>query len=201
MNYPFPIIRTIDDVLPHIAGRDEFNVNDKGDYITVNYAVAFEDTFVMTGSDDLGGAIRRECRGLKFYPSGEIAARPFHKFFNVGEREETQPHVLDFGSDHTVMGKLDGSMVHPIIIRNHVRWCTKAGITEVSELAETFVNSGKGLPARYTKFAYECNAREWTPIFEYIGPHNKVVLDYETENMILLAVRENVSGIFLDIGV
>lgn len=27
MNYPFPTIRTIDDVLPHIKGMDEFNVN------------------------------------------------------------------------------------------------------------------------------------------------------------------------------
>lgn len=197
MNYPFPIIQTIDDVLPHIAGRDEFNVNDKGDYITVNYAVDFEDTFAMTGPDDIGGAIRRECRGLKFYPSGEIAARPFSKFFNVGQLEETQPHVLDFGSDHTVMSKLDGSMVHPILIGEQIRWCTKAGITDVSKLAETFVEKN----IKYRNFAAACIERGLTPIFEYVGPFNKVVLDYETENMILLAVRENVTGTYLNIGV
>lgn len=196
MNYSFPTIRTIDDVLPHIAGRDEFNVNDKGDYITVNYAVAFEDTFTMTGPDDLGGAIRRECRGLKFYPSGEIAARPFHKFFNVGEREETQPHVLDFGSDHVIMSKEDGSMTHAIKLPSGIRWCTKVGITDVSMMTEKFV--AKNL--KYEQFASACIDRGLTAIFEYVGPHNKVVLDYETENMILLAVRENVSGIYLDIG-
>lgn len=197
MNYPFPMIRTIDDVLPHIADRKEFNVNDKGDYITVNYAVAFEETFAMSGSDDIGGAIRRECRGLKFYPSGEIAARPFHKFFNIGERAETQPHALDFGSNHVVMSKEDGSMVHPILIHEQIRWCTKAGITEVSEQAEVFVDNN----VRFRHFALACIERGWTPIFEYVGPYNKVVLDYSVENMILLAVRDNVFGIYHDIGV
>jgi RNA ligase len=196
MNYAFPKIRTIDDVLPHIAGRDEFNVNDKGDYITINYAVAFEDTFAMTGPDDLGGAIRRECRGLKFYPSGEIAARPFHKFFNIGEREETQPHVLNFGSDHTIMTKADGSMLHPILIDSDIRWCTKAGITEVSEIAERFVENGR----KYRYFALACIERQLTPIFEYVGPYNKVVLDYKEENMVLLAVRQNITGNYMDIG-
>jgi hypothetical protein len=28
MNYDFPVIKTIDDVLPHIVGRDEFRVTD-----------------------------------------------------------------------------------------------------------------------------------------------------------------------------
>jgi RNA ligase len=196
MNYAFPEIRTIDDVLPHIAGRDELNVNDKGDYITVNYAVAFEDTFAMSGPDDLGGAMRRECRGLKFYPSGEIAARPFHKFFNIGEREETQPHVLNFGSDHKIMTKADGSMVHPILIDSDIRWCTKAGITDVSEIAERFIENNR----KYRYFALACIGRQLTPIFEYVGPHNKVVLDYKEENMVLLAVRHNITGNYMDIG-
>jgi uncharacterized protein YqhQ len=42
-------------------------------------------------------------------------------------------------------------------------------------------------------------ANDITPIFEYVGPHNKVVISYEEENMILLAARENVSGTYLDI--
>ncbi len=199
MNYAFPEIQTIDDVLPHIAGRDEFNVNDKGDYITVNYAVAFEDTFAMSGPDDLGGAMRRECRGLKFYPSGEIAARPFSKWFNIGEREETQPHALMpyFKSDHVIMTKLDGSMIHPIKIGAEVRWCTKAGITDVSMMAERFILEN----SKYRDFASRCIERQLTPIFEYVGPHNKVVLDYKEENMVLLAVRHNITGNYMDIGV
>ena len=49
MHYKFPEIRTINDVLPHIAGRDEFIVADKGDYTVINYMVSMADTFDMTG--------------------------------------------------------------------------------------------------------------------------------------------------------
>ena len=110
MNYEFPEIRTIDDVLPHIEGRSEFIVAEREFGTVINYVVSMATTFDMTGPDDLGGAIRRECRGIKFGLDGHIIARPFHKFFNVGEREETLPNNLDFSADHTVFTKLDGSM-------------------------------------------------------------------------------------------
>jgi RNA ligase len=103
MDYQFPEIRHLDDVLPHIEGRDEFIVAEREGYSVVNYVVAMADTFNMTGPDDLGGAVRRECRGLKFAPSGEIAARPFVKFFNVGEKEETQPHLVNLSQPHVIM--------------------------------------------------------------------------------------------------
>jgi RNA ligase len=45
MNYDFPQIKTIDDVLPHISGREEFLVMEKEGYTVIKYAVAFEDTF------------------------------------------------------------------------------------------------------------------------------------------------------------
>ena len=197
MKYEFPEIRTIDDVLPHIAFRDEFKVSDKGSYLSINYAVSFESTFDMSDGDILGGAIRRECRGLKFYPSGEIGARPFPKWFNIGEREETQPHALDFGIDHIIMTKVDGSMLYPMRIGDDIRWMTKAGITDVSEIAEKFIRENH----KYNEFADSCIRNGVTPIFEYVGPYNKVVLEYPEENMILLAARNNISGQYLNIGV
>jgi RNA ligase len=195
MNYPFPKIRTIDDVLPHIEGYPEFNVNQKDDYIVVNYAVAFEHTFAMDGPDDVAGAIRRECRGLIFRDAGEIMSRPFHKFFNISERAETSPNTLDFSVDHVVMTKEDGSFLRPLMSRGKLRWGTKAGVTEISEIAERFVARNH----RYNGFAEWCIYRHLTPIFEYVGPYNKVVLDYAEENMILLAVRENFTGNYLEI--
>jgi RNA ligase len=194
-HYTFPEIRAIDDVLPHIVGRPEFIIAERPYGKIINYVVAMADTFDMTGPDDLGGALRRECRGLKFYPDGSIAARPFFKFFNVGERVETQPHLLDFGSDHTVMEKCDGSMVHAMKVNDGIRWMTKMGITEVSSLVEAYVS----VNPRYEKFASACIDRGLTAIFEYVGPYNKVVLDYKVESMVLLAVRETISGKFLEI--
>jgi RNA ligase len=49
MNYQFPEIRHLNDVLPHIEGRDEFIVAEREGYSVVNYVVAMADTFNMTG--------------------------------------------------------------------------------------------------------------------------------------------------------
>lgn len=195
MNYQFPIIRTIDDVLPHVSGRDEFVVAEREGYSVINYVVAMADTFNMTGPDDLGGAIRRECRGLKFAPNGEIAARPFFKFFNVGEREETQAHLIDMSQPHVIMEKMDGSMIHPMVVDGYIRWMTKMGITEVAMQAEEFIAKN----VKYKEFAAWCIKEKLTPIFEWCSPFNQIVLPYENDQLTLLAVRENVSGRFLSI--
>ena len=44
MNYDFPEINHIDDVLLQIEDRPEFKVMEKGWYTVINYMVAFEDT-------------------------------------------------------------------------------------------------------------------------------------------------------------
>ena len=82
MDYKFPEIRHIDDVLPAIEGRSEFIVADKGDYKVINYVVDTGETF--SRADPLW-EMRRECRGLIFDRSGFIASRPFHKFANFGQ--------------------------------------------------------------------------------------------------------------------
>ena len=190
MNYEFPIIRHISDVLPHIEGREEFVVAEREGYTVINYVVAMADTFNMTGPDDLGGAIRRECRGLKFSSDGEIAARPFHKFFNIGEREETQTNTVDLGQAHTIMEKLDGSMIHPTMVNGYIRWMTKMGITEVAMQAEEFIAKN----TRYKDFAIWCINEGLTPIFEWTSPFNQIVLPHEKENLTLLAVRNYITG-------
>ena len=99
MNYEFPTIRNISDVLPAIEGRDEFVVAEKDGYTVINYNVMMADTFDCN--------IRRECRGIIFgSKTGDIIRRPFHKFFNVNEREETQDHVVDLSRPHAILDKL-----------------------------------------------------------------------------------------------
>lgn len=195
MNYEFPEIRTIRDVLPHIEGREEFIVAERDFGTVINYNVVMPDTFSMTGPDDLGGAIRRECRGLKFYPNGEIAARPFHKWFNVSEKEETQIHAIDMSVPHFIEEKLDGSMIHPMLVNGYIRWMTKMGITNVSMQAEEFVAKN----TKYKEFASWCINNGLTPLFEWCSPFNQIVVLYEEEKLTLLAVRENITGNYVSI--
>ena len=197
MNYPFPEIRHLGDVLPHIQGRDEFIVAEREFGYVVNYVVAFADTFDMASPDDVTGAIRRECRGIKFDTAGNIIARPFHKFFNIGEREETQPGKLDFTAPHQVLTKLDGSMIHPILHEGQIRWCSKMGFTEVAEQINDFTKDNKN----YLDFSEWCIKNGLTPIFEWTSRKQKIVIDYPEDGLTLLAVRNNVTGQYLDIGV
>ncbi len=188
MHYMFPEIRTIDDVLPHIEGRGEFIVAEREFGTVINYVVAMADTFDMTGPDDLGGAIRRECRGIIFDTEGKIMSRPFHKFFNVNEREETQAYMLDMSLPHVIMEKMDGSMIRPVRMNGMVRLATKMGVTDIAIEAEKLLS-----PDQYD-WLEDVMDTNITPIFEYIAPTNKIVIDYAEARLVLLAARNNFNG-------
>lgn len=196
MNYEFPIIHHIKDVLPHIEGRDEFVVAERDGYTVINYAVSMSDTFDMNGLDDVVGAMRRECRGLIFYPDGRLMSRPFHKFFNVNEREETQMHKIDLGHTHVIMEKMDGSMIRPLLVNGRLRLATKMGVTEVAEAAEKYLATRKDW-AEIMIWLERCVKVGVTPIFEFIAPTNQIVISYSKPDLVLLAIRVNETGGYL----
>lgn len=198
MFYKFPVIENINDVLPHIEGRPEFIVADRDDHIIINYAVAFADTFGPIESE--GDAIRRECRGMIFRKEdGRIVRRPFHKFFNVGEKEETQPDVIRAVLDDTTsLEKLDGSMIAPFMIDGELRWGTKMGVTDVAKLAQRYLDR---LP-REDRQSVIAFARTWmmsgfTPIFEFCSRSQRIVIDYPEDRLVLTAMRNMTSGVYL----
>lgn len=190
MDYQFPRIERLDDVLPAIEGRDEFIVATREWGTVVNYMVSMADTFPdVTNELD---AIRRECRGLLFYPDGRIMSRRLHKFFNVNERDETLVHKIDLGKPHVILEKLDGSMITPVYTAAGVRWGTKMGLTDVGMGAETFVAQH----SQYQKMAEECLEQGCTPIFEWCSRKQRIVVDYPEDRLVLLAIRDNVTGFY-----
>jgi RNA ligase len=197
MNYKFPTITHISDVLPAIEGRDEFVVAEKDGYTVINYNVMMADTFpdVITSIDDhelhdRDAAIRRECRGIIFDTiTGEIIRRPFHKFFNVNERDETQDYVINLSQPHHILEKLDGSMIAPFIVNGEMIWGTKMGATDVSKPVEEFVKNNR----KYEEFRHLI-ASGFTPIFEWCSRKQRIVLDYKEDQLILTAVRNINNG-------
>lgn len=199
MNYEFPEINHINDVLPHIEGWDEFRVMEKDWYTVINYMVAFEETFSYDspdGSDSYHNmSVRRECRGLIFdTKTGDLISRPYHKFFNAGERDETQVNKINLYEPHVVLEKLDGSMIRPIPTKEGFRLATKAGITDVAMNAEVFVAN----KPHYATFINLCISQETTPIFEWVSRKNRIVVDYPEDNLILTAIRDNRNGSYVE---
>lgn len=192
MDYQFPRIEHLNDVLPAIEGRDEFIVAQREWGTVVNYLVNMSDTFPEVDSPEM--ALRRECRGLLFYPDGRIMSRRLHKFFNVNERDETAAHKVDLSKPHVILEKLDGSMITPVVTFAGLRWGTKMGITDVSMQAEEFVARNP----KYDHFARSFVTQECTPIFEWCSRKQRIVIDYPEDRLVLIAIRMNVSGEYLD---
>jgi RNA ligase len=195
VNYDFPEIDHIDDVIPHIEDWQEFKVMQKDWYTVINYMVAFEETFSLVRErSHYNMKIRRECRGMIFdTATGNLISRPYHKFFNVGEREETNLDKIDLTQPHVVLEKLDGSMIRPIPTPEGFRLGTKAGITDVAMNAEYFV-ADKPEYAKFIKSSFSCGL---TPIFEWCSRKNRIVVDYSEDNLILTAVRDMRSGNYI----
>jgi RNA ligase len=197
MNYKFPHIENISDVLAHLVGYPEFIVAVKDEYTVIDYKHETSTTFLMTDENDLGGAIRRECRGIMFNNSdGAIISRPLHKFFNIGQHPETHPDLLgEHISKGVVYTKEDGSMLRPIVLNDRVYWGTRMGRTDTSALVEKFTEHHD----IFNTFAEFCDLEKVTPIFEYVGPENRIVLRYNKNKLVLLCVRDNYSGEYLDV--
>ncbi len=210
MNYEFPLIRNISDVLPAIAGRDEFVVSEKEGYTVINYNVMMADTFpdVLASNDlranhdhyeveNLHARLRRELRGIIFdTATGEILRRPFFKFFNINERDETQLNRLDSSKEHWIDTKLDGSMIAVFMHDGELIYGTKMVAPDFNELVKQFVAASD---IDYDSFCRDVIEKGYTPIFEFMHPQKRIVIDYGKPALTLLAVRNMVTGEFLQL--
>ncbi len=210
MQYQFPQDITLDEVRFAISRANRrLDVNtfieaDRGDYVIFNYVISFPEVFPLplTGDaeTDREYAILRECRGLTFYKDGRIAARKFHKFFNVGERPETLPSAIDWTTQHSIFDKEDGSMITPFWNGDTLEWHTKMGDTDVAKLVwpvlDRWIKSGR--PDDYIGFAEYCRIQGLTPMFEFCSRAQRIVVDHPVDRMPLLAVRDNSTGLYLN---
>lgn len=185
----FPKIKHIDDLRAHVAHMPEirFSTNEDG-FTIVCYMVAGAETFTSENKD-----WARECRGITFYPDGKIAARPLHKFFNIGELPETQMSQIKWDNICRVMDKRDGSMVHPVRVNGKIILKTKKSFySDVAILATDLLHTPKF--AEHLAFCEECVDEGLSPIFEFTSPKARIVLGYDTDDLKLLHIRNNVSG-------
>lgn len=112
--------------------------------------------------------VTKTCRGLIVNEdTSEILARPFKKFFNLGE-----PDAPVFGQTDwvTVYDKLDGSL--------GIAYETPEGpaiATKGSFISEQAVKATELLRTKYPKYFHDDVN---TDLFEIIYPENRIVLDY-----------------------
>lgn len=187
MEFNPPKIESIKDVLPVIQDNPAFVVKEKGWYTVIDYMYMTDKLF--------HDPIERECRGLKFCTNtGKLLARPYHKFHNLNERPAFTTDKVDLTQGHAILDKLDGSMVHTCATSMGIYLMTRMGVTEVAEQADKFLNAN---PVKYSRLFSSLPLDEYTYIFEYVGPNNKIVLDYKEEDLILTAIRNTMNGTYV----
>jgi RNA ligase len=208
MRYEFPQKIEIDEVRGAIARANErlglrsFIEADRSDHVIFNYVVAMSDSFpaLETGNPTLDReyAILRECRGLTFRKGERHQAKAkFHKFWNLNEKPETQMGLVDWSAPHTVLSKLDGSMITPFIRSLHdVEWHTKMGHTDVALPVCAFVQASR---IDYNAGALALDEQGYTPIFEWCSRQKRIVVDYVQEALVLTAIRSRVDGRYMDV--
>ena len=127
-------------------------------------------------------------RGLITDLDGNIVARPFKKFFNIDEREETKIENLPVRARPDVYTKYDGSL--GILYFDGDKPCTA---TRGSFNSEQAVWATKWIQAKMLSRSDFIDG--YTYLFEIIYPENRIVVDYGgAQTLILLSVVKTDDG-------
>lgn len=186
---------TLSEALDAIKDKPEFKFQEKDGYSVIDYNIQTPTTFV--GKTERETEILQNLRGTCFDSSGNIVRLPLHKFHNLNECAGYMESDIDFKQEHYIMEKLDGSMIAPIRIGEKYRLGTRAGVTDVSMMAETWLSEQpEEFQKRYDDLIEEMLLFGFTPIFEFCSRMNKVVIDHPEAHLTLIAVRGNSTGIY-----
>lgn len=187
MSNIFPKIENLNDILPYVKDKEYIGVNKQSNGATVI-------CYNISNGESFANEFEKEARGIAFDANDKIISRPLHKFFNLAEREEVQPHVLDWTSMVAGFDKMDGSMITTGMIDGEFFAKSKKSFqSDVAVSATAFVGQNQ----KYYDFTKYCALANLTPIFEFTSPKHRIVLRYNQDNMTLLHVRDNFSGMYL----
>ena len=129
-----------------------------------------------------------QCRGLIVAPDQTVAARPFRKFFNLGEMIQ-----IPDGS-FMAYEKMDGSLgIAYFNAKGQVRIATRGSFQSDQAIwATEWLNGQQDLLAQV---AYQLKEGR-TPLFEIIYPENRIVVDYNgREDLVLLSSVDIATGV------
>lgn len=179
----------IDDFFDLASRKEELRckieiVDDVKLYI-FNYMVVMPDTFDTP--------LSREFRGTVFDENGNCICRPFHKFFNIGEKEFTQPNNIDWDLIDYASPKIDGSIMIPVLINDKIFWKSKKSFK--SYIVEMMLKEIR-FSDYFMKRLKIMLQSDMTPMYEYATPNNQIVIKYDKPQLQELAIRSIQTGVY-----
>jgi RNA ligase len=138
----------------------------------------------------------RELRGLAFNLETGEPIWSIHKFFNINENEDNLlEDVLD--KDINVYEKADGSLITAFFYKAQLFVKSKTSFdTMQANNAKDFILRNDNYFDFILRMQIDFNLQCF---FEYVGPINQIVLNYDRENLILTQVRDRKTGEYIDL--
>ncbi|MCK5015306.1 MAG: hypothetical protein KAS66_15975, partial [Candidatus Omnitrophica bacterium] len=122
----------------------------------------------------------RNCRGLIIDDERNVVARPFPKIFNYGEFDESSEDIENTTEVPEFYNKLDGVLGITYPNDNEIAVATRGSFTNPQSQFATQWLQDRIPPSKLKP--------EYTYLFEIIHPDSRIVINYEFEGLVLLAV-------------
>jgi T4 RnlA family RNA ligase len=211
---------TLSEAYEALNGHDEFVVKLYDGKISFDYIVIFPSSFSVTRDEIQDRAyflwekadrpnldsekfwflaeqdikrfadIRRNFRGVTFDEStGEMISLPLQKFFNVNQIPETQYNLIKH-HNATIYEKMDGTMIHFFIHNGKLEAATCRSTHHPLAHEALFLAKKNNIDG----YIIETINNGWTPVFEYVAPHNQIVVQYKEPRLVYLISRERSTG-------
>ncbi len=149
--------------------------------------------------NDQSGKTAFELRGLTFVHNDDGSKSRFillHKFFNLNQVESYQYSLLKDEKIIRVQDKADGSVIRFIPINGKLYAKSKMSfITSQALISQKLLEQDDALKS----FVQSTIDMGLSAIFEFVSPSNQIVLRYETTELLLLQLRDERTGDYLDI--
>lgn len=185
----FPCIENLSQMKSILEAKPELRLIDSGlGTLSVAYNISDRNTF----KDPLAC----EARGITFdKETGNIIGRPLHKFFNLGEREDTLKNNVNFSDIFSIWDKIDGTMISLHRVNGNLAVKTKKSfLSNEAKRATQFLSKPEN--QNILKFCNEL-VDEFTPVFEFTDPENTIVISHKKMDVVLLHVRHIKTGSYI----
>lgn len=185
----FPYIENLSQMKSILEAKPELRLIDSGlGTLSVAYNISDRNTF----KDPLAC----EARGITFdKETGNIIGRPLHKFFNLGEREDTLKNNVNFSDIFSIWDKIDGTMISLHRVNGNLAVKTKKSfLSNEAKRATQFLSKPEN--QNILKFCNEL-VDEFTPVFEFTDPENTIVISHKKMDVVLLHVRHIKTGSYI----
>ena len=169
-------------------------------FLVEGYAVSIFNYRLAQYSDFLDNSAF-EMRGLTFVfrEDGSLFKRYLllHKFFNLNQAPDSQYSLLQGLGIKSVYNKEDGSVASFIRLPNgSVLGKSKMSFESDQAAGMNRLYRSNADLKRFVDWSLD---NDYAAVFEYVAPSNRIVLRYLDEELILLRLRDNKTGEYLDL--